>query len=76
VAAVAGIGFTIALFVTDLAFSDAALQQQAKIGILAGSAVAAVLALAVFRFLSARGGLCLPEDALALPEAADIPDPD
>ncbi len=77
VGAVAGIGFTIALFVTELAFDDAALQQQAKIGILVGSVLAALLALAVFRFLSARGGLCVPQDgALLLPAAQDIPDPE
>jgi NhaA family Na+:H+ antiporter len=77
VGAVAGIGFTIALFITDLAFEDPLLQQQAKIGILAGSALAALIALAVFRFLSARGGLCLPEDAeLSLPPLEDIPDPE
>ena len=77
VASVAGIGFTIALFITDLAFEDPALRQQAKIGILSGSALAALLALGVFRFLAARGGLCLPEDGIAtLPALADIPDPD
>jgi NhaA family Na+:H+ antiporter len=77
IGAVAGIGFTIALFVTDLAFDDPELQQQAKIGILAGSALAALLALGIFRFLSARGGLCLPQDAaLSLPALPDIPDPE
>jgi NhaA family Na+:H+ antiporter len=77
VGAVAGIGFTIALFITELAFDDAALQQQAKIGILAGSALAALMALTVFRFLSARGGLCVPQDGtLSLPGAQEIPDPE
>ncbi len=77
IASVAGIGFTIALFVTDLAFDDPALQQQAKIGILTGSLAAALLALGVFRFLAARGGLCLPEDGVAsLPPLSQIPDPD
>jgi NhaA family Na+:H+ antiporter len=77
IGAVAGIGFTIALFVTDLAFEDPALQQQAKIGILVGSALAALLALGIFRFLSARGGLCLPQDAaLSLPALHEIPDPE
>ena len=77
IASVAGIGFTIALFITDLAFDEPALQQQAKIGILVGSALAALLALGVFRFLSARGALCLPEDGVAsLPALAEIPDPE
>lgn len=77
IGAVAGIGFTIALFVTELAFDDPALQAQAKIGILVGSALAALLALGIFRWLSVRGALCLPEDALvALPAPRDIPDPD
>lgn len=42
-AGIAGIGFTVSLFITGLAFDDVALQTEAKIGILVGSAVAAVL---------------------------------
>ncbi|MCU1378237.1 MAG: nhaA [Acidimicrobiales bacterium] len=42
VAAVAGIGFTVSLFVADLAFPDAGLQAAAKLGILGGSVVAAL----------------------------------
>lgn len=41
-AALGGIGFTVSLFITDLAFTDAALIGQAKVGILTASAVAAV----------------------------------
>jgi len=43
VAALAGVGFTVALFVTDLAVSDPAAQAQAKVGILVASAAAAGL---------------------------------
>jgi Na+:H+ antiporter, NhaA family len=40
VAAVAGIGFTVSLFITGLAFDDPGLQDEAKIGILAAAIVA------------------------------------
>jgi NhaA family Na+:H+ antiporter len=51
--AVAGIGFTVSLFVTGLAFDDPTLEAQAKIGILAGSLVAAVAGAAIL----SRGGV-------------------
>ena len=43
VAAIAGIGFTVSIFVTGLAFDDPGLQDQAKVGILAASITAAVV---------------------------------
>lgn len=38
-----GIGFTVALFIADLAFDSATLKAEAKIGILAGSVIAGVV---------------------------------
>jgi NhaA family Na+:H+ antiporter len=43
IAAAAGIGFTVSLFVAELAFTDGALQDAAKIGVLAASTMAAVI---------------------------------
>lgn len=43
VGALAGIGFTVSLFVAGLAFDDAALVDNAKVGVLTGSVLAAVL---------------------------------
>ena len=48
VAALAGIGFTVSLFITGLAFDSQALQDDAKIGTLCASIVAAVTGAAVF----------------------------
>jgi Na+/H+ antiporter NhaA len=59
-AILAGIGFTIALFITELAFEDEALVAQAKIGILTGSLVAAILGTLVLRFFGERSSLCSP----------------
>ena len=42
-----GIGFTIAIFISALAFEEQELQDEAKLAILAGSAAAAVIGLAV-----------------------------
>lgn len=46
---VAGIGFTMALFIAQLAFTDAALLSAAKLGILAASLVAGVVGLVLGR---------------------------
>jgi len=53
VSAVAGIGFTVSLFIADLAYDDAVLTETAKIGIFAGSLVAALLGAALM-VLAAR----------------------
>ena len=47
-ATLAGIGFTVALFVTDLAFTDRVAEDEAKVGILVASAVAATLGWLLF----------------------------
>jgi Na+:H+ antiporter, NhaA family len=47
----AGIGFTLALFITSLAFVDTAMADSAKVGILAASLVAATLGLLWFRVM-------------------------
>ena len=48
---VAGVGFTMALFVAQLAFADARLLGAAKLGVLAASGGAAVISLALGRLL-------------------------
>jgi NhaA family Na+:H+ antiporter len=48
-AAIAGIGFTVSLFVTGLAFDDAGLTDEAKIGVLAATVLATGLGTAVLR---------------------------
>ena len=49
IATVAGIGFTVSLFVAELAFEGGPLQDAAKIGVLAASTLAAVIGGAVLR---------------------------
>ncbi len=48
-AALSGIGFTISLFIIDLAIHDPAKQDQARVGVLAASVLALVLGWATFR---------------------------
>jgi NhaA family Na+:H+ antiporter len=50
---VAGVGFTMALFIAQLAFTDARLLAAAKLGVLAASGAAAVLGLVLGRLLLA-----------------------
>ncbi|MBE1586265.1 Na+/H+ antiporter NhaA [Nonomuraea angiospora] len=75
-AAVSGIGFTVALFIVDLAFSGSPVQAQAKIGILAGSLLSALLGSVIFRLAWDRGGVCAPPEAEPpeeLPDRLTVP---
>jgi Na+:H+ antiporter, NhaA family len=54
VAMAAGVGFTVALFVANLAFTSPALVEMAKLGILVGSVLAAVLGYLTL-WISVRG---------------------
>ena len=49
IGAVAGIGFTVSLFITNLAFESRDMTDQAKIGILAASTIAAIIGTAILR---------------------------
>jgi NhaA family Na+:H+ antiporter len=63
VAALGGIGFTVALFITDLAFTDRTLVDGAKVGIFVASIVAAGVGAVLLRVAgggSGSGGLTTP----------------
>jgi NhaA family Na+:H+ antiporter len=53
-AAIAGIGFTVSLFVSDLAFRAHELEDFAKTGIFTGSAIAGVIGYLILRALPKR----------------------
>ncbi|MET0297794.1 MAG: Na+/H+ antiporter NhaA [Microbacterium sp.] len=51
--ALCGIGFTISLFIVDLAIDDPAAQNEARVGVLAASVIALVVATIIFRISDA-----------------------
>ena len=57
VAAVAGIGFTVSLFLADLAYNDPSLTEVAKVGIFAGSLLAGVIGAALMIVAGRRPGV-------------------
>lgn len=61
---VAGIGFTVSLFITDLAFDDPALADAARIGVLAGSVLAAIAGTLVLLAAARRGNRAGGETAI------------
>lgn len=52
----AGIGFTVAIFVSSIAFDDAALVDQAKMGVFAASVLAGVVGYVLLRAVGGREG--------------------
>jgi len=54
IACLAGIGFTMSLFIGSLSFADAALMNEVRVGVLAASAISAVLGYGVLRRRAAR----------------------
>jgi len=62
VSAVAGIGFTVSLFIADLAYDDAALTETAKIGIFAGSLVAALVGAGLMVLAARKSPASAPAD--------------
>ncbi|RPH69568.1 MAG: Na+/H+ antiporter NhaA [Myxococcaceae bacterium] len=64
VAMVAGIGFTVALFIANLAFGgDPALLKEARLGVLLGSLASGLSGMLVLRFLPARTTRAVPAPA-------------
>lgn len=69
-AGLAGIGFTVSMFVTELAFDTAALADSAKVGIFIGSGMAGILGTVLLRRGGSNGGRSVeldyePEEAIA-----------
>jgi NhaA family Na+:H+ antiporter len=62
VGVVAGIGFTMSIFIAELAFGRGVMLETAKIAILLGSGTAAALSYGVGRVVLARGANSPPED--------------
>ena len=61
VASVAGIGFTVALFITALAFTDQVIADQAKVGIFAGSILAGIVGTVIFKTSKSTSEPTAPE---------------
>ena len=68
VALLAGIGFTVSLFITGLAFDDPVTQDNAKIGVLTASVLAAGLGSFVLRKAAADAAADAPVEAASAEE--------
>lgn len=67
--ALGGIGFTVSLFVTELAFGEEAIGTDARLGVLLGSLVAALVGIAI-----CIPGHVVPDLSMGAPDAADRAD--
>ena len=70
IAMAAGIGFTVSLFVTELAFTEPLFTEQSKVGILAASAIAALLSALVLSIAARRSSAA--ELAIEAAENAEL----
>lgn len=66
-AALCGIGFTISLFIVDLAIEDPAVRNEARVGVLAASVIAVTLATVIFRISDAAHPVTLTAHTLMRP---------
>ena len=71
VGASAGIGFTVAIFISELAFTDPSRQAEAKLAILVASLVSALLATVILVWRSP--GAVVDDEPVALVSARDRP---
>ena len=75
VACLAGVGFTMSLFIGSLSFENDALMNQVRLGVLSGSAVAGVLGFTVLMFApDARRTAAEQSDVMGGPEHVFDPD--
>ena len=66
IASIAGIGFTVSMFIGGLAFDNAMLQDEAKIGILFASVVAAIIGTFILYKSSEREESSMEEEKLEM----------
>ncbi len=72
VAGVAGIGFTVSLFITNLAFTSAEITDQAKVGIIIASVLAAILGAAILGSSPKVSDSALPEGSPQAEQAGKV----
>jgi NhaA family Na+:H+ antiporter len=68
----AGVGFTVALFVTSLAFDSAALADAAKVGILVGSSLSGLVGYLLLRTAPAHQATAAPDAAVSDSAASSL----